>query len=456
MGRVRSLFVESLRMAVPVLILAAGVGGLLVFGQRPEMPQRDEGGSQAALVETARVDVFDGTFVIDVQGTALPFSEVTVAAEVEGRVMHKSPDCRSGSYIQQGDVLLRIDDTDYTLELERLNAQLQQATEEVRAVEVDIASTQPLIALAEQELQLKERALARLKDIAGRLRSAVTEGDLDEGELQKLAARNTLQAVRNQLAKLTQQSKTLEAARDLVRVGIKQAEVNLARTKVTSPITGTVISDHVEQNDFVRVGDPLFTLNDTGRMEVKCSLRVDELYWVWAQARGSQQPAMDSAAARYELPPTPVQVVFELDDTEFVWDGTLSRYEGTGLDERTRTVPCRVVVDQPTAVRAAANESASSVIAPPSLLTGMYVTVRIPVDPPQRLLALPASALRPGGQVWLLRDDRLVIAGVEVARRRGDQVLVEDRPDSVQPQDKVVVSPLAVVQQGMALTEQRP
>ena len=41
--------------------------------------------------------------------------------------------------------------------------------------------------------------------------------------------------------------------------------------------------------------------------------------------------------------------------TGFQWQGVLSRYEGTGLDIPTRTVPCRVVVTNPSEVSVTAD-----------------------------------------------------------------------------------------------------
>jgi hypothetical protein len=176
------------------------------------------------------------------------------------------------------------------------------------------------------------------------------------------------------------------------------------------------------------------------------------------------------------IPKTPVQVIYRLawrKDVEFVWEGILSRYDGIGLDEKTRTVPCRIVVDNPRAptkrVRGApAGDSAAApeVSGPPALVRGMFVTVRLQLNPDVRLLRVPEQTLRPGNTVWSVRDHpdqpgskMLAIIPVhfvsletaydaEGTPFRYALVYVND-PRQLGEGDQVVTSPLASVSHGM-------
>jgi hypothetical protein len=53
-----------------------------------------------------------------------------------------------------------------------------------------------------------------------------------------------------------------------------------------------------------------------------------------------------------------------------------------------------------------------------------------------------------------MRDGKLKIQPVKIARRMKDRVLLHVEPEGIQPGDKVVTSPLAVAEDGMALQEQ--
>jgi hypothetical protein len=84
----------------------------------------------------------------------------------------------------------------------------------------------------------------------------------------------------------------------------------------------------------------------------------------------------------------------------------------------------------------------------------MFVTVRIPVTPPEPLLKIPAEAIRPGETVWVNNQDRLQVVHVVVADTRDDFVLVKQSRTTLTTADRVVVSPLAAVQQDMLIREQ--
>ena len=133
----------------------------------------------------------------------------------------------------------------------------------------------------------------------------------------------------------------------------------------------------------------------------------------------------------------------------------LSRFDGIGLDERTRTVPCRVLVPHPreVRVRAANGEPIVSPTGPPALVRGMYVTVQIQARTGTALLAIPENALRPGNRVWQVVDGRLAINRVRVAHTDNELVLMHAEGSDLQPGMKLVSSPLAVAIDGMVVQE---
>ncbi len=117
--------------------------------------------------------------------------------------------------------------------------------------------------------------------------------------------------------------------------------------------------------------------------------------------------------------------------------------------------PCRVVVDEPekTRVRAVNGQSA---VSPPTLLSGMYVTVRIPINSPVPLLEVPAEAVRPGEQLWIVRDGKLrVNRFAPLVRVDGNSALVQQDGCSLKAGDQVVTSPLASVSDGMPVAQLR-
>jgi len=452
-----------------VLILGLGVFGLMFFGRSPEVAvdtSRQETASVAPLVETAEVKPWNRSFRLDIDGEASTYRILTVGAEVTGRVRKKSEMSRSGTFVQRGDVLFEIDPVNYQLDEQRLMARVAQAQEELRAIEVDLENTAALLKLVQEDNELQKAHLERVRSLFNR--KATSETELDTAARAELTARNAVQMQQNQLSTLTQTKKTREASLRLAETELERTRVDLHRCTVVSPITGRIVDDMKEEGDYVKPGDELVHVSDSSRMEIKCSLKGQELSWIWQHgqklnpepiATSESSPAASVSedgrvADPFKLPNVPCEIAFEFEGVETIWDGYLSRYEGTGMDRATRMFPCRVIVNEPEKTRVNATSGQVSV-SPPTLLSGMYVTVRIPIDSPVPLLQVPAESIRPGGQVWIVRDNKLRVVSMTLVRVDGDFALVRQDSALLQAGDRVITSPLASISEGMAVTIQQ-
>ena len=81
----------------------------------------------------------------------------------------------------------------------------------------------------------------------------------------------------------------------------------------------------------------------------------------------------------------------------------------------------------------------------------MYVTVTLPVRLQTPLIEIPTEAVRPDGQVWSVRADRLVVHRIPIARTLPNSILVRAELTRLKPADRVVISPLAIAYDGMAV-----
>ena len=298
--------------------------------------------------------------------------------------------------MEEGQLLLTIDPQDYQLEVERLQKQLQQAKVAMEELSEQIRGAESLMEIADQGSGIAD---ARTHSTQETGRTAISVSDLEKTEVAELAAQNAVLTLRNRVQLLKVGQARLESARDLAELQLKKARLDLERTKVFAPADGVIVADFIEEDSYVQRGTPLLTLEDTAKAEVKCKLQMEDLYWLWDRANSTSTSAAQgtpeapetarSAADAYDIPDVQVEVVYRLaglKDLEYTWSGRLERYDGLGLDEKTRTVPCRVVVDQPRQ-RTPADRSG-----PPALLRGMYVTIRIHITPQTPLLEIPSKA----------------------------------------------------------------
>ena len=457
----------AFRIIIPLLILGAGVGGFVFLMSLKKEPDRARPVQEDPLVETVEVEEHGGELTIELDGSVVPFREIPLSAEVAGRVTYKSPHCRAGKFVQKDEVLFRINEREYQLAVDRLTHEEEQARASIKELIVQIESAQALVKVATHELALRTRELERVRMLAKQ--NAASDSDIDIAEQNEQLSRRTLVTQQNQVKLEESREERLEFALALVGTQLAKAKLDLARTEVKAPTSGVIVSDPAEENSYVQAGSPLATLEDNSSVEVSCSLQMDELYWLWQHdappvdsldfpAIGTRMEENDdqfiraATLAARGMPAVPATVVYELGGQRFAWNGKLTRYEGAGLDERTRTVACRVHVQNPTQVslRSSAQKS-SLVLAPQALLRGMYVSVEFHVDPRVPLLRIPESAIRPGDVLWLVRDGKLGRQTVNVARVVNGVALIPAASSGLKPGDLVVTSPLATELSGQSV-----
>lgn len=435
----------------PILILAAGFAAFRFLGSQPPPERKQADKPAAAPVRTVEAVRESGGLSIDLDGVVVPLREVTLAAEVPGRVLQKSDACKAGRFVTAGTPLVEIDPRDYEFEVARLEREASQAALAIEEAEEEIKQNATAIGLATQQLDLARREVKRLDGLkAGRI---VTEAEHDRAVREELGATTTLTGLQGQSRVLLKRKRRLEEARALAATMLDRAKLDLARTRVTAPTDGVIVEDHVEQDSYVAKGMALVTIEDTRKAEVRTSLQMDELARVW-RSEGASGPL---TGGPHEMPDTPVTVVFTVGDNRYEWDGFLSRQEGRGLDEKTRTLPCRVIVTEPTKVRAVDRYGAAIETPPPgsprSLMRGMFVQVRVHVDSPHELVSIPEEARRPNGELWILRDGRLDILRPRPVQVAGGRAIFESGPSGLVAGDRVITSQLTNPRPGMAVAE---
>ncbi len=444
---------KSFRLLLPLLILGAGVIAFAAMSSQRPMPQSVEPEQRLPTVETVPVAIHQGGLQIRTDGIVVPHREVQLSAEVGGRIIHKAPECRPGRYVEKGQLLLTIDPREYQLEVDRLQRELDRAAVAIQEIDVELENTRALIALAEEKVALEQRKLERARELFRR--SATSEVEYEDARQTELAARQDLTTLQNQLRKLETSRAGRISARELVEAQLAQAQLNVERTEVRAPMDGLVVSESVERDAYVQPGAALLLLEDISAIEVRCHLRMEELAWLWHQPSPESADQLRSSEAPLDdrLPQAPVTVHYRVRGQVFEWQGHLSRYEGIGLDERTRTVPCRVLVENPRDYRVSPADASYSPrsAGPRSLMRGMYVQLAIHAQPDADLLEVPEQAIQPGNRVWRVVDGKLNMIALHNLRILDDSVLVPADSSPLRPGDAIVVSPLNVAVEGMAV-----
>ena len=434
------------QILMPVLLLVGGAAGFIVLGQQTKLPVPPPE-NLPTLVETAPIQQHDKGFEIEASGLVVPFREVRLSVEVAGRVIEKSPQFDAGRRVKQGELLLKIDPRNYQLELDRLQREAAQAQAELDELEVELANTESLITLAAEHLQLQQKDLQRMTQLAQR--NSISEAELEASRRTELTSRDSLTRLENQKQTLSKRRPRLEEALKLIAVRRERAQLDLDRTIIKSPVAGIVVRDVVELDSFVQLGAEIAVIEDTSQVDVQCNLKMTDLDWIWSGFPSSATSTADTSPRdAYALPPAAVKVVYQAAGKRYIWQGHLSRYDGLGVDELTRTVPCRVQVDNPQQMQSFDDSPQAFSARPMALIRGMYVTVLIDCRPEHPVLRIPESAMRPGNVVWLVREGKLRQVTVQPLRVLKDSLLISPSQE-IQTDDVTIVSPLGIAHNEM-------
>ncbi len=423
----------------PFLILGCGVAAFMAMGSQPPPPRIAAEGVTATAVQTVLAVREPGVFQIDFDGVVVPLREVTLSAEVAGRIVKKTADFQSGEFVDQGTLLLEIDPRDYELEVRRLKQELKQAVLSIEEIDEEIDQNIRSVELAKRQVDLAHREVVRQNNLKSD--RVVTEADYERALRDELSADSNLNTLQGQRRVLAKRRIRLNEGQTLTETMLERANLDLGRTRIAAPVSGIIVEEIVEAESFVSKGNPLVTIEDTSAAEVRVSWQMDDVSRIWSDSRRAP------GTSPYDFPDTPATVIYRIGKRQYRWKGVLERQEGKGLESRTRTLPCRVLVSDPTDVEAIDRYGAAlpdlPLGAPKSLLRGMFVDVQVEVETNQPLVSVPYEALRPNGDVWAVRNKKLAILQPPLVQVSAGRAVFESMADGIQPDDQIVLSQIA-------------
>lgn len=443
----------AIRIVIPLLILAAGGFGYVKLKELRKPPARSRPDPGLPLVETVPAKKHTGELTLHLDGTVVPYREINLSSEVAGRVVSKgseseSKNVRAGHFVKKGDILVEIDPQDYKLDVERQTQMHAQAVASIDETKAEIGNSRVQVGLLKLDHERQIADLVKVKNL--RADGALSETDQDNAEQNHRLSQSALSKEENNLKLLEARLRRLESARDLAGTELQKAQLDQRRCTIFAPCDGVIVEDHVEVDSFVERGAMLMKIQDTSATEVRTSLRIDDVYWLWQHKSIAESGSDETPRNEWEIPDVPVWVTYELNGATFRWDGRLARHEGSGLDERTRTVPCRVLVSNPTSA-SRQNVDDVATLPPPALYRGMFVTVQLRTTPREVLIEVPERAIRPGSVIWKVSDGKLKRLEVRIARVNDGRALIHASGSDLSEGDAVVVSPLSTETSGMAV-----
>ena len=376
-------------------------------------------------VKTAKIS--EHALPVRLSGVVQPFREVKLATQVAGKVRQKVKECQPGRFVRKGTTLLRIDTEDLVLEIKALKLEKAQRELELKQVSKQVATQQKAVDITEKQL----KSLKKLED-AGK----VSKAEVAQTERVLATERKSLELLQSTKLKV-------DVAQKLFDARLQRANLNLKQSEIVAPFDGIVTQVDFEKGDFVRRGQSLVVLEDVnGGAKVQCRITAKQLRELINTTKVKRGP--DGVQAKLK-----VTVITDWKKQVIQWSGDFQI--GTGIDPKTRTIPCVVTVSDVNGTPVKKGEDKPAKVAQPmKLIRGMYVAVTIPRTKP--LLRIPAAAMRTDSTVWLLRKDTLVIKNAPVIGKFGNDFLIDGEATGIRSGEKVIVSPLADLINGLKVT----
>jgi len=363
----------------------------LIFATEPQAQTSGATKESAMLVDVTTLQPDTVRPVIRAMGTVRPVEEVVLSPRVEGQIVTRSEAFDPGQDVPEGELLVRIDPSDYRNTLQQRRSELQQA-------ESDLQLEMGRQNVAEQDYQL-----------------------LDD----------TLSAANRDLVLRRPQLRAARSAVESARAAVEQAQLNLERTAIRAPFDAHILERNVSTGSQVQPGDPIARVVGRDRYWVEATIPLSQMQWL------STAASLEDAASRNAI----VRI-----QNRTAWpegthrQGYLARRIGA-LEDRTRMARLLIAVPDPGAATPDHQNK-------PTLMLGSYVDVHIPADPLPDVVRLNRDYLRSDDTVWIMQSDSLRIRDVEVILKDARYAYVRN---GITATDSIVTSSLATIREGAPL-----
>ena len=209
---------------------------------------------------------------------------VTVAPRVSGEVIEVN--VTNNQRVKKGDVLFRIDDSDYILEVEKAKLALREAERTNNNLHAQLAEADASIIETQVTLNENAKEQKRLQSLAEKnlVSTQVVDQKVAEVEAAKArlqAARERKKALQVELGEAGEENLRLKVARNT----LEQAELNLSRTTVVASEGGVISNLQLSPGVQAQANHALLSLVVTGRERVIADFREKSLSMMNDRAR---------------------------------------------------------------------------------------------------------------------------------------------------------------------------
>ena len=400
--------VRNSKLLLPAIIVLVGIVIAWLLLLTSPKAKRESTVSQPPLVKFIEIQPQDVRIPVFTQGTVKPRTSINLSAEVTGRIVEVSPEFSNGSFFKKDDVLLRINPSDYQLAITKAEALVASAKQQ----------------LARGEAEYKQK-VAEYKGVS---RGKVSDYALRKPQYEEAKAK-------------------LKSA----RADLGLAKVQLERCNIRAPFDGRVVSKKADVGQYVMPGMVMAEVYSTDVAEVRLPLSQRQINLL-------DLPSNAGSPAELKTSEELVKVTLSGKAAGQLqsWTSELIRTEAV-IDERNRLQYVVAQVKDPYGLHPDSEKRAV-------LNTGLFVEAKIEGRLLKNVYVLPRLAIHNNNTVRVLDKKRrlsirrvsLIHRGEELAYVKQEMNLTGLKSEGISSGERVIVSPLDAVVEGMQLRIEAP
>ncbi|ALO35999.1 RND transporter [Colwellia sp. MT41] len=349
------------QIIIPIVILATGIAAMVGFSSMKKPPEEKEQVDNTPIVAVEKISVAPMTLEVNSYGMVKPKYETELIAQVNGEIVELSAVFVRGGFVKKGQLLARIDPSDYQAAL--LDAQASMASARA-ALEKEMAQGK----VAEREWKQIEN-------------SSPTELSLRKPQLaQELARVKSAQA------------------------SVLRAKRNLERTEIRSPYDALIDSRNVGLGSFVGVGSKIGHVLGTAVAEIRLPVADNQLAF------------LTKTAVTQQGVNAPVNLIGTYAGQSTQWQAHISRSEGI-IDSQSRMSYLVAEINDPYLLN-----SGNTTGVP--LRFGSYVNAKIKGYDISQATLIPRYLVVNGKVALLDSESKLHYVVIDIVRQQGSHVVV--------------------------------
>lgn len=201
---------------------------------------------------------------------------VPIVPQVAGRVIEVN--VGKDQEVQQGDVLLKIDPTDYQLAVDNAETNLELAGQDIGASTASVSTAQAKVVEAKANVEHIKAQSKRVYELENKQIYSVARGDKARAAVIKSQAQ--LDSAKAELEKAKQSLGVKGNDNPKIRSAIaklRKAQIDLSRTTIIAPSHGGITNLKIDQGHYASIGAPLMTFIEVDNVWIKANLRENSI-----------------------------------------------------------------------------------------------------------------------------------------------------------------------------------